>query len=244
MKKGCAILFLFLTLWCYGQNSTLLQNIDYRAKELKHSLNKTGDTLILNSERDIIKVDIFNSDFEKTFLVNDRSTKIPLVNFPNGRYVTQVKVHDKLIIITLLRHTPNNNNTITQVEDKELEQDYSNSNFEAHNGSESKQLSADLSSKEPVKFVRFYWIVRHINKGHSSSKLMRIGDKKDVERMIAQHKIDLKSKAGKRNQLVIWEVYNTSEFMRFKRRNPDYANVEDSECFNTIPYYESRSEDI
>ena len=243
MKKGCAILFLILTFCCYGQNSTLLQNIDFRAEELEHSLNKTGDTLILNSERTIDKVDIFNGNLEKTFIINDTSTKISLDEFPNGRYVTQVKVHDKLIIITLLRHS-SSDKSLAKIEKKDLEEEFSDSNLEIKNSSEGKQLKANLSTKDPIKIVKFYWIVKNINKGHSSSKQMRIGNKKDVERMIAQHGIDLKSKAGKRNQLTIWEVYDTTAFMRLKRRNPDYATIEESECFNTIPYYDSKGEDI
>ena len=176
MKKGCAILFLILTFCCYGQNSTLLQNIDFRAEELEHSLSKTGDTLILNSERTIDKVDIFNGNLEKTFIINDTSTKISLDEFPNGRYVTQVKVHDKLIIITLLRHSASDK-SLAKIEKKDLEEDFSDSNLEIKNSSEGKQLKANLSTKVPIKIVKFYWIVKNINKGHSSSKQMRIGNK-------------------------------------------------------------------
>ena len=51
-----------------------------------------------------IKVEIFNTDFQKAYIVNSLDTKIPLTDIPVGRFVTEVKVNDKLIIITLLRH--------------------------------------------------------------------------------------------------------------------------------------------
>ena len=236
MKKGCAILFLFLTSLIYGQNSTLLQNTNFRAKALKHFLNKTGDSLILESKETIYKVAIFNTDFERTFAVGSKKTTIPLTDIPVGRFVTEVKVNDKLIIITLLRHKPytkvgyastnTSNNEKAVVDGATLLNNYP--------GKEKKIII-------PKKPVRFYWIVRLINKGHSSSKVMRIGDKEVVDKMIVQNKIDLKSKAGKHNELIIWEVYDTSAFMRFKRLNPDYANVEEADSFNTEPFYKSGS---
>ena len=64
MRKLYTIVFLLLTMLSYCQKSTLLQNVNIRAKELKHSLNKTGDSLILEAERTIYRVEIFNRDFE------------------------------------------------------------------------------------------------------------------------------------------------------------------------------------
>ena len=61
--------------------------------------------------------------------------------------------------------------------------------------------------------------------------------KKTVE--VKQCNIDLKSKAGKHNKLTIWEVYDTSKFLRFKRQNPNYATLKKADCFNTNPFYES-----
>lgn len=88
-------------------------------------------------------------------------------------------------------------------------------------------------------FSEVFTYEKQINKGHSSSKKMRIGDKETVDKMIAQHKIDLKSKAGKHNTLTIWEVYDTSKFLRFKRHNPNYATLKKADCFNTDPFYKS-----
>lgn len=264
-----------MTAVMFGQETSLIKNINYRAKELKHALNTSGDSLILESEFDIIKVNIYNDKFDKTFIVENKKTKIPLADLPQGRFVTEVKVKDKLIIITLLRHntlnapsvplatsediktshlikelsisgltekqtlsnaTGNNtisnaaegqNNTITDRE--ELSEPLVKENYETTN----------TDSNKPVRKVKFYWIVKHINKGTGSSKITRLADKAIVERMILQHKIDLKSKAGKNNNLTVWEVYDTTAFLRFKRKNPDYASVKEADSFNTMPFYKS-----
>lgn len=245
MTRFLTAFLLLLATVVYGQKSTLLKNINYRASELHHSLNKVGDTLILKGERTIDKVEIFNSDFQKAYIVNRLDTKIPLTDIPVGRFVTEVKVNNKLIIITLLRHE-NFDNESDLTETTEIDTEEQNSIFgqSTHqNKSEGKSIS-NLDSEDVIdesldKPIRFYWIEKQINKGHSSSKKMRIGDREVVDKMIAQHKIDLKSKAGKHNKLTIWEVYDTSKFLRFKKHNPDYATVKKADCFNTDPFYKS-----
>lgn len=243
MTRLLTILLLFLTPFIHGQKSTLLKNINYRANELHHSLNKTGDTLVLKGERTIDKVEIFNNDFQKAYIVNSLNTKIPLADIPVGRFVTEVKVNDKLIIITLLRHESFDDEVkTTETETTKQKNGFGQSN--SQNNTEGKTFSEfetrEKLSKTTIKPVRFYWIEKYINKGHSSSKKMRIGDKEVVDKMIAQHKIDLKSKAGKRNKLTIWEVYDTSKFMRLKRQNPNFATVKEADCFNTEPFYKSQ----
>ncbi|WP_296382796.1 hypothetical protein [Winogradskyella sp.] len=104
LKKACIFLSLLLTIFCYGQKSTLLENVNYRAKELKQSLSINGDSLILEGERRIYSVEIFNQNFEKTIQVEGNQTKIPLNDTPLGRLVVQAKLIDKRILITLLRH--------------------------------------------------------------------------------------------------------------------------------------------
>jgi len=244
MKKGCAILFLFLASLCYSQNATLLQNIDYRAKELKHSLDKTGDTLVLEGERSIAKVAIFNDTFEKSITIEDKATKIPLTDLPNGRFVTEVKVHDKLIILTLLLHRPKENiSKNLSINKPEVLSD--SKTMISQNEDLGKVIITNESEAHAndklKKTVRFYWIVNKIYKGHSSRKIMKIGDKKAVEKVIRQNEIDLQTRTGKYNELIIWEVYDTAKFMRYKRINPDYANAENVDCFNSTPFYKSGS---
>ncbi|WP_296382804.1 hypothetical protein [Winogradskyella sp.] len=243
MKTACTIVLLLLTTLGYGQKSTLIQNINVRAKELKHSLNKTGDSLILEGKRPIDKVEIFNDNFEKKFIVNHHKAKIPLHNIPLGRFVTSVKVDDKLIIITLLRHK-----TLKELPkistSNETEQTNNKAVTVSQNEAQGKAISVISSMgkavKRPIKHVRFYWIVNKIYKGHSSRKIMKIGDRESVAKMIKQNEIDLKTKSGKYNELTIWEVYDTSKFMRYKRQNPDYAKAKNAECFNTVPFFQSK----
>ena len=104
MRKLYTIVFLLLTMLSYCQKSTLLQNVNIRAEELKHSLNKTGDSLILEAERTIYRVEIFNRDFEKSLMVKDYKIKIPLRDIPVGRFVIEAVMPDRLIVITLLRN--------------------------------------------------------------------------------------------------------------------------------------------
>ena len=229
MKRYITIFLLLLTPFVYSQKSTLFKNVNHRASELFHSLNETADTLILKGDHTIDKVEIFNDHFEKTYPINKKQVKIALNDIPVGRFITEVKVNDKLIIITLVRHEAFQEVTKVSGVNNELTTSFTQE-ITYQNNSE---------GKSPSEMVKFYWIVKHINKGHSSSKKMRIGDREVVDRMIAQHKIDLKTKAGKRNKLTIWEVYDTSKFMRFKRLHPDYAELKEADCFNTNPFYKS-----
>lgn len=97
---------LLLTTLVYSQTSTLFQNIDIRAKELKHSLNKTGDSLLLHSERKIHSVNIFNVNGKETYEIGGNKTELPLNHLSVGRYVVEIVLIDKRIILTLLRNEP------------------------------------------------------------------------------------------------------------------------------------------
>ncbi|WP_299110965.1 hypothetical protein [uncultured Winogradskyella sp.] len=131
MLRNLSILvFMFLMLISYGQKSTLLQNINFRAKELKHSLNQSGDSLILASNKIIYSVEIFNQDFEKTVEVGAKDIRIPLHGTPLGRLVVQAKMPDKRIIMTLLRHETINDVTIKKHKIRLKVMDISNINIQ------------------------------------------------------------------------------------------------------------------
>jgi len=236
MKKFCTLALVLTTMLVYGQKSTLLQNINFRAKELKHSLNQTGDTLILQGERKIEVVDIYNGDFEKNFSVNNQSVKIPIHDIPVGRYATEVKLKNKRIIITLIRHDAFEKNSNQILQEKRIETasstetTFQDNSIKAFNGKVSKTIN-DIKKS--------YWIVYKISNGYGFRKVMRMGDISVVSQMIEQNKIDLKTKSGKHNKLTVWEVYDTSKFLRYKRLNPDYANASNTDYFNSIPYYKS-----
>ena len=98
------ILFLFSILVSYGQKSSLIKNVNFRAKELKHDLNKDGDSLLLESKQTIYQVEIYNSLYEKKMSINRYKTKVAINDLPQGKYITEVVLSDRRIIMTLIRH--------------------------------------------------------------------------------------------------------------------------------------------
>jgi len=53
----------------------LVQNVSFRATELKHYLNETEDSLILEGERTIYTVNIFIKDYDETIEVKIKKCK-------------------------------------------------------------------------------------------------------------------------------------------------------------------------
>lgn len=106
MRLLYTLVFLLLTTIVYGQNSILFQNVNNRAKELKHNLNASGDSIIFECERTIYEVVIFNDDFQRTIKVRNTEVKIPIEDIPVGRYVVETLLRDKLIVNTLVRNEP------------------------------------------------------------------------------------------------------------------------------------------
>ena len=267
MRTLCITAVLLVAYFANSQNSTLIQNRNFRASELKHNLSSSGDSLILDGLRSIIKVTISNDSFSKTFRVVNKKISIPLDGIPVGRFTTEVQLDNKLIIITLLRHKTIDatSNALMSLSNKssiktDLTQPHRMANLSSLNSestlneneglktNEGLNESNDVNTnknldKNKARAVRFYWIVNYINKGHSSRKLMKLADLETVKRFIYKHEIDHRTKSGMHNELTIWEVYDTSEFMKFKRMNPDYATAKNSDCFNTQPFYQLLSKD-
>jgi len=406
-----AIVFLLLTTSIYGQKSTLLQNINVRAKELKHRLNKTEDSLILEGERTIYKVEIFNKDYEQSLIVKDSKVIIPLNKVPVGRFVVEAALPDKLIVITLLRNelirptlkntraikktslftkapaqpeqntiNPLNKVIETKLTEAKLAKVNKTSEVVAYNNlaqtdneativerttiaatkkatikghkdkvnlteakaiiakdnelityknaiaatkkaiiknhnevvnlTETKEIIAkdneeitdrekaiaatrkaiikkrkdDLIAKERKaiiaknnvlvknkketvvsnkkttilnneklitaknvqnnsghKVVEAYWVEYQANNPQSSSKLRRLADEALVDKMISKINLDKRTKAGKHNELIIWEVYNTTKFLKYKMKNKNNLSSE-AACFNAVPFFNTIKE--
>ncbi|MCA0133292.1 hypothetical protein [Winogradskyella alexanderae] len=100
------IVILFLATSQIGncQRSSLIKNVNFRAKDLIHELNHNGDTLKLESDKTIYQVDIYNSFYEKKLAVNRYKSNIPINDLPEGRYVVEAKLSDRHIIMTLIRN--------------------------------------------------------------------------------------------------------------------------------------------
>jgi hypothetical protein len=71
---------------------------------------------------------------------------------------------------------------------------------------------------------------------------MKLVQKESAERMILKNKIEHNSASGKLNELIIWEVYDTTKFMENQVSNPDFVYSSSSDIFNTSPYYSTKKD--
>lgn len=241
-KPISTLLILFATLTCYSQNFTLIKNTHPQARELKHSLNKTNDSLVLECDHKIVNVEFFNEDFEKIVIVEDLKTKIALADFPEGKFIIEAKLTDKIILIDLIKHEEQKTNELINInepaEGQGMMLDESlNVIKNAPNKSISFILTREKTIQHTTKTNKFYWVISQINNKVGSSKTMKLADQKSVDRMILKHKVELNSDCGKLNELTIWEVYNTRDFMENQVSNPDFVYSSTTDSFNTIPYY-------
>jgi len=247
MKITTSILLIsFVTLFTFGQNATLLKNYNPKVKELKHNLNTTKDSLLLDCEKTIHQVDIFNEDFEKIITVDSNSSKIALNDMPEGKFVVEVKLVDKIVVMHLVIYQ-NIRNSFTSTSDrKEIAEGVGmmldeglNVIKRPPNMSLEYLLNNGKVKTHTPKSKKLYWTVFRVNNEISSSKTMRLVDKTTAERMIITHKLEHQSPLGTRNQLIIWEVYDTTKFMEQQLVNPDFVYSVTSEHFNTTPYFSS-----
>ncbi|MBU2929211.1 hypothetical protein [Winogradskyella psychrotolerans] len=317
MRLLYIILMLCLSTLAYGQKSVLLQNTNTRAKELKHQLNKTEDSIVFKCDRTIYELMIFNDDFERVIKVKDTVAKIQISDIPVGRYAVEAVLRDKLIIITLLRNesfgleelapltheirdlndksiAPKTNIATLENAPKKfltyakpivaLDSFTKNTSYgsESHQGKTELKLSGKkatphrtqakeyisisktprisnsvpLYDNEGIKSVKLqqprgriattktanidarYWVIYKVDNGSTSEKALKIADQKTVDRMIRKIEIDMQTTTGRLNELTIWKIYNTTDFVRHKRKNKkNYMHIE-SDSFNLVPYYE------
>ena len=249
-KTICTLLILFSTVIIYSQNITLLKNFNPKAKELKHSLNTTGDSLIMQCEKTIFKVEIFNEDYEKTIIVENSEAQIPLKDIPVGKFVVEAKLADKIIVMDLIRYDFINDKStsITSLDKKEIAE------------GKGMMLDEELnviknSPKHSIEFIltrcktknntnknqKFYWSATKVNNESGSNKTMKLVNQESVDRMILKNKQEYNSTSGKLNELIIWEVYNTSKFMENQVSDPDFVYSSTSDLFNTSPYYSTEN---
>ncbi len=246
IKKICILLVLFSTIIVSSQDITLLKNTHPKAKELKHSLNNTRDSLILGCEKTILKVEIFNEDYEKSVIVEAFKTQISLDDIPVGKFVIQAKLADKIIVIDLIKHNYFNaeSNSKMSLEQKELAggkgmmlDDGLNVIKSSPNHSIDFILTRRKTKKLSNKNQKFYWTETRVNTESASNKTMKLVNQEAVDRMILKNKLEHNSASGKLNELTVWEVYNTTKFMAYQVSNPDFIYSLTSDLFNTSPFY-------
>ena len=195
------------------------------AYELEQILDESKNVLVLQSkDKKIQRVDIFNDDFYKTVNIDSTKMDINLNTLPVGNFVIQAKIDKKWIVMYLekkkdLRHTSLHQNLIL-VENQSLDFPIQKA-FEIINENDSF----------------FYWVVTESNSSFGSSRTMRLEYKKDVQKLISKAKLELNTSVGKHNKLLVYEVYDRSEFMTKQLRNAEYYKSENSTIFNVIPVY-------
>lgn len=236
IKNFCILAFTLFSVCIYGQKTTFQKNANNRAKGLEQILNKKGDSLTLRSEKTISQVDIFNDDYMKSIDVNGNETKIDLSTLPLGKFVVQARLDRKRIVMYLERHEFFKEKTELNVS----EESTIASTIIEEKSLESPKKTTTKPEKKPVS----YWVVYESNSGSGSYKSMSLERKEVVSEMISKNKLELNTEIGKNNKLIVYEVYNTSKFMRKQLRNPKYFNTSKSKFFNVDPYYVSPNHDV
>lgn len=68
--------------------ATIIKNVNVRAQGVKHYLNSTKDTLLLESDRKINYVYAINREYKKEIydFIDDKNYKVPLTNLKSGKY--------------------------------------------------------------------------------------------------------------------------------------------------------------
>ena len=218
-KRLLILVFMIFNLLIYGQKTTFEKNVNYKARALNQTFNESTDSLFLKSKKTISQVDIFNKDYMKSIAVNGNETKIHLGELPLGRFIVQARLDRKRIIMY-----------VTRTE-----------------ALEEKPKIVLSQPKKPTKTSKkrptAYWVVYETKSGSGSSKSMSLENEEAVSKMISKNKLELSTEIGKNNTLVVYEVYNTSKFMRKQLRNRNYFKSPNSKIFNAEPYYSSTNLD-
>ncbi|MFK7832823.1 MAG: hypothetical protein AB8B52_06085 [Winogradskyella sp.] len=258
MRLLCILMLSLVFTQGYSQNSTLIKNINARANELQHSLNKAGDSLVFKCERTIFEVVIFNSDFQRVVKLRDTKGSISIADIPVGKYVVEALLADKLIVMTLIRDKPltlpepnlmiTENTIPAPVVDVKLPLPKAKSSESivkktdlavAGKKRPRELLTRRLNPEKKYKAVATYWIVYKVNSGTGSEKIQKIADQNDVNRMISKIEIDMKTKTGRFNELIVWKVYDSSKFLEHKRKHKDDYIEITSESFQLEPYFQN-----
>ncbi|NRD19400.1 hypothetical protein HNV08_05020 [Winogradskyella eckloniae] len=253
MRLKFTIVFLLLISIAYGQKSTLVKNINARAQELEHSLNKAEDSIFFKCGRTIFEVVLFKEDFERVVRVRKNEAKIPIADLPIGKYIVEILLRDKLIVLTLIRHeiidVPSNEILTTADQPSEL--------LGGENKTKTTKLAVAGKKAPPKKIIKkakkrpvkkpvitssptiLYWVEYKINTGQNTLKTQKFGDQNTIDQMIRKIEVDKKTKTGRLNELIVWRVFDTSKFIEHRKANKTNYHALPSESFNTEPYYKT-----
>ena len=228
-KSFPSLILLISSFLMQGQQITFQKNINFQARELEQSLNKNRDSLYLESDKIIYQVDIFNDNYSKSISVNDNKSVIDLDTLPAGKFIIQARLKRKWIVMYLVK------NEATKISEKSII---------VAEASKDQNSDNNTSVKKLTKKRTGFWVVHESITGSGSTKSMGFKNKEEVSRLIAKNKAELNTAIAMNNKLVVYEVYNTSQFMRNQFKNPSYFKSSESKAFNVVPYYSSTSYSI
>ncbi len=243
ITRICTLFIFFSTFISYSQDVTLLKNFNPKVKELKHDLNYSKDSLSLKCESKIMKVDIFNEDYEQSFEIKDFQTLIPLKDIPVGKFVVEVYLTNKIAEMHIIKHNLDNSLTrsergidIAEGQGMMLDEELNVIKSPPKNSIEFLLTRSKANQSSRVK-QKFFWVILEVNTGNNSYKSMKLVNESIATKMISRNKLVRKTSYGKLNKLSVWEIYNKTEFMKKQASNPDYINSSSSDLFNVVPYY-------
>lgn len=219
-----SLILLISSFFIQGQQITFQKNINYQARELKQSLNENRDSLNLESDKIIYQVDIFNENYSNSISVNNNESTIDLDILPVGKFIIQARLKRKWIVMYLVK------SEATEISEKSII---------VANASKDQNSDNNTSVKKSTKKRTGFWVVHESITGSGSTKSMSFRNKDEVSRLIAKNKAELNTAIAMNNILVVYEVYNMSQFMRNQFKNPSYFKSSESQAFNVVPYYSS-----
>ena len=239
------LILLFSALFSYGQSIKFQKNTSAAAKKFKlvQKLNKTGDSLILVTDNEKIReVDILNDDYLETIEINNSNAKINLNQLNIGNYVVQAKIGTHWIVMYLEKRDLEAEGIKTT--DVNIE---ANVNIIVSKKSiDSISLSKEPSNKLQLNENEMYWVVYESNTGFSSQRIMSLKFSEEIYDLIYRIELEIKSKVGKDNTLLVYEVFNKPSFMLNQLKDKNYYKRKSSIYFNVEPLYnsEEKKEDI
>jgi hypothetical protein len=255
LKIGLLLTFMAFSNHINAQEvyTTLEPNVHLNAEELTHAINPLTETLDLECYTTIFKVEIVKgNNYKKVYETNRTKLRFPITHLPVGRYMVAVHIERKIIIFNLIRgrEYPSSFKRDSILGPKPI---YRKSIFDKYDGVETKNDSTLHAKRKDSLYVKVenenivekhvapkvYWLVYETNGRFSSSVLSKFVGIKTVKILVERNYHELRSERGKYNKLMVFEVFNVSEFIKLKKFNPKYYNIKESYYFNPTPYYSS-----
>ena len=233
IKFLCISFLIFFPLFGNSQKTLIEKNVNYRAKELVHYIDASEDHLILECERKIFTVEIFNEEFRITEKPEQNNASILLHDIPLGKYTVLVRLSDKAIVIPMLR-----NESYKKIEPLEVE---TLENDVAKNTTIKKPSPRKNNTIGNKRNAKSFWMVKCNTGKIGFVKSKKFATKVEVDKAIERNLLEQKTKYGKYKILTVWEVYDNEAFIKLRLKNNKLNRTDAPEIFNSVPYYNTKT---